>query len=96
MAVLVQTATRKWRIPLILFVDIPRENAQSRNLEDVMSISPAKKLAWFVAVGTVFGLFCIILGAQSRNYFLLGAGGLAAIGGFSLILMAIVRQGSRK
>lgn len=61
-----------------------------------MSSSPAKKLAWFVALGTAFGLFCIVLGAQSQNYFLLGAGVIASIGGFALILMAIARQRARK
>jgi nicotinamide riboside transporter PnuC len=59
-----------------------------------MPISPAKKLTWFVAIGTAFGLLCIVLGVRSQNYALLGAGVLAAVGGFSLILMAIVRQRS--
>lgn len=57
-----------------------------------MSISPAKKLTLFVAIGTAFGLFCIILGVLNQNYTLAGAGILAALGGLTLTTMAIARR----
>ncbi|MFD1830730.1 hypothetical protein ACFSJS_13745 [Streptomyces desertarenae] len=61
-----------------------------------MSISPVGKLVWFVVVGTLFGLFCVVLGARIRNHALLAAGVLATAGGLSLTPTAVMRRGSRR